>query len=63
MKSNSTPYRLIRVDGRWYAAFLDKGYRDFVIEFSYSFATAEVAEEAVKDGAVYPNMPCRHWGK
>ena len=54
---------LIYVDEKWYVAFRDKWYTDFVIEFSHSFVTAAEAEEAVKDRTVYPNMPCRHWGK
>lgn len=47
-------YRLIEVDERWYVAFKNRGYGDFVIEFSKSFATREEADEAAKTGAIKP---------
>lgn len=47
-------YRLIAVKDRWYAAFKNGGYGDFVIEFSKSFATKEEADEAAKTGAIKP---------
>lgn len=42
-------YRLIEVNERWYAAFEDRGYDDFVIEFSQSFASKEEADEAARN--------------
>lgn len=47
-------YRLIEVDERWYVAFKDCGYGDFVIEFCKSFATREEADVAAKMGAIKP---------
>ena len=47
-------YSLIQVDERWYVAFKDGGYGDFVIEFCKSFATMEEADEAAKTGAIEP---------
>ena len=47
-------YRLIEVDERWYVAFKNRGYGDFVIEFCKSFATREEADVAAKTGAIKP---------
>lgn len=47
-------YRLIAVNERWYVAFKNRGYGDFVIEFCKSFATKEEADEAAKTGAIKP---------
>lgn len=47
-------YRLIEVNDRWWVAFKCRGYGDFVIEFSQSFATRQEADEAAKSGKVSP---------
>lgn len=47
-------YRLIEVDKRWYVAFKCHNYRDFVIEFSKSFASEEEANDAAKNHKVKP---------
>jgi hypothetical protein len=47
----------------WYAAFKDRWYGDYVIEFSKKFSSVEEVNEAVAKGEVYYNMPCPHNGK
>jgi hypothetical protein len=44
----------------WYAAFKDRWYGDYVIEFSKKFSSAEEVNKAVAKGEVYYNMPCLH---
>lgn len=47
-------YRLIKVNDRWYVAFKCRGYGDFVIEFSQSFATKDEANDAARAGTIKP---------
>lgn len=49
-------YRLIKVDEKWYVAFKDCGYGDFVIEFSQSFSSKEEADEAAKNRRIRPHV-------
>ena len=48
-------YRIFEVDQRWYVAFKDCEYDDFVIEFSQSFSSKEEADEAARNGEIQPH--------
>lgn len=49
-------YRLIKVDEKWYVAFKDCGYGDFVIEFSQSFDSEVDADNAARTGKIKPHV-------
>lgn len=55
------PYEIKSPDGEsqgWYAAFRDRWYGDYVIEFGKKFSSREEVCDAVATGNVYPHMPC-----
>jgi|PlaIllAssembly_1097288.scaffolds.fasta_scaffold00001_59 hypothetical protein len=47
-------YRLIKVNEVWHVAFKNKGYGDFVIEFSQTFATKDEADDAARTRKIKP---------
>lgn len=49
-------YKLVFVNGQWYAAFKDKFYHDYVIEFGFSSPSKEDVIKAVEDSFVYAGM-------
>jgi hypothetical protein len=61
--SSRKSFNLININEKWFVAFKDVFYRDFVIEFSISFDTMEDAINGVRNNLVYPNMSCKHNGK
>jgi hypothetical protein len=54
---------IIKTNEEYFAAFKDRWYRDYVIEFALTYKSHDAAVQAVQSDEVYPNMPCKHRGK
>ena len=48
-------YKVIEVNQRWYVAFKDNYYGDFVIEFSHPFSSKGEADESARNNKVRPS--------
>lgn len=50
-------------EDKWYPAFWNFSYGDYVIEPSRGFDTEEELELAIQNGEVFKNMPDKYEGK
>lgn len=50
MMSTSELFKLIEVDGKWYVAWHNLWYKDYVIDFSRSFPCRSEARAAAEAG-------------
>lgn len=53
------PFQLKDIDGNslgWHAAFRDRWYGDYVIEFGVKFDSSDAVTQAVSEGRVHPNF-------
>lgn len=54
---------IIKQRDKYFVAFWDDDYRDYIIEFGMQFTSNNEAQQALSEGTIYPDMPCKYQGK